>query len=382
MDPYWTSDDGRHTLYCGDALEVLRTVDTASVALLLIDPPYRNVKAEAWDRQWPTQQAYLTWLHALALEWQRVLAPNGSLYCFASPQMAAYVEVMLGEVFTVLNRITWQKPLYSTKAEMSTKEQFRRYFPASETILFCEQANADSLALGESGYAAQCEHLRGFVFEPIRAYLDGERKRAAVRKEAINEACGFARIPGAMASRHYFSPSQWALPTAPHYAAMQRLFAREGRHPAPPFADFHSAGSPFARFHAPPDDESLRADYEFLRADYEFLRRPFTVSADVPYTDVWTFPTVQSYPGKHPCEKPAALLRHIILASSRSGDLVLDCFAGSGSTLLAASDCGRRSLGIEQEERWVRHIRTRFAQPSLFTPPTQPVAVPEQGRLW
>jgi adenine-specific DNA-methyltransferase len=39
-----------------------------------------------------------------------VLAPNGSLYCFASPQMAAMVECVVAERFDVLNSLVWVKP--------------------------------------------------------------------------------------------------------------------------------------------------------------------------------------------------------------------------------------------------------------------------------
>ena len=121
-----------------------------------------------------------------------------------------------------------------------------------------------------------------------------------------------------MAARHYFSASQWWLPTAEHYTKLKSLLG-EGF---------------LLREHAElrAECDVLQAKYETLRAEYETLRRPFTVSAEVPYTDVWTFPTVASYPGKHPCEKPAALLDHVIAASSRPGAVVLDPFMGSGAT--------------------------------------------------
>lgn len=62
---------------------------------------------------------------------------------------------------------------------------------------------------------------------------------------------------------------------------------------------------------------------------------------------------------KHPCEKPQPLLRHIIQASSRLGVLVLDCFAGSGSTLEAAKSLGRDYLGVEFSEHWCQKARER-----------------------
>jgi site-specific DNA-methyltransferase (adenine-specific) len=53
--------------------------------------------------------------------------------------------------------------------------------------------------------------------------------------------------------------------------------------------------------------------------------------------------------GKHPAQKPVALLERIILASSNEGDLVLDPFMGSGTTLLSAFRIRRRSIGCEFE---------------------------------
>ena len=100
---------GQCRLIHNTAEMALPTLQDASVQLILTDPPYMNVKAEAWDRQWKTREAYLSWLRGLAKEWQRILTPNGSLYCFASPQMAAWVEVTLSETFNVLTRIQWLK---------------------------------------------------------------------------------------------------------------------------------------------------------------------------------------------------------------------------------------------------------------------------------
>ncbi len=76
-------------------------------------------------------------------------------------------------------------------------------------------------------------------------------------------------------------------------------------------------------------------------------RRPFHVSKEVPYTNVWMFKPVAWYQNKHPCEKPAALMQHIINASSNEGDIVLDTFLGSGSTAIACAELNRRFIGCE-----------------------------------
>jgi len=339
-------------LITGDALVEMGKMEDGSVDLILTDPPYFRVKGEAWDRQWDSPDKFIAWLGQFCDQWYRLLKPNGSLYCFASPKMAAKVEVEISRRFNVLNTITWAKPPFSTKAEMFDKDTLRSFFPSSERIIFAEHYGADGMAKGESGWGAKCDELRGFVFEPLRLYLEGERLRAGIDKAAINQACGFSPTPGGMASRHYFSRSQWCLPTAEHYAAMQGLFNREGIKPAPPYEDYHEA--PRSRF------EKNGADYDYLRADYEELRRPFFASPDAPYTDVWNFKTVSSYPGKHPCEKPLDMLGHIIRISSRPGAVVLDCFMGSGSTLLAAKHLDRHFIGIDQDPRWTALARRRI----------------------
>ena len=58
------------------------------------------------------------------------------------------------------------------------------------------------------------------------------------------------------------------------------------------------------------------------------------------------------YAGKHPCEKPAAMLEHMIRSSSREGATVLDAFMGSGATGKAARKLGRKFIGIEKDAQW------------------------------
>jgi len=330
-------------IYKGDCLEVMRFMPDNSVDCILTDPPYFRVKNESWDRQWNSRAGFLAWLEEVAIEWQRVLKPNGSLYCFASPQMSAHVEVMLGRLFGVLNRVTWVKDAgWHRKAK---KEEQRRFSSPWESCIFAEHHGADNMAKGEAGYQAKCDELRGFVFEPLRAYLNGEFERAGMLntagKIAANVACGFSASSGGMASRHYFSRSQWCLPTPEHYEALRGLLNSTG-------------GEYLTR-----EYEALRREYEALRREYEALRRPFSVTADVPYTDVWTFEPVRPYKGKHPCEKPADMLRHMITVSTKPGAVVLDSFAGNGSTGEQCAATGRRFIGIEQAKHHFDVMRER-----------------------
>src|SRR4051794_24703041 len=65
---------------------------------------------------------------------------------------------------------------------------------------------------------------------------------------------------------------------------------------------------------------------------------------------------------RHPTEKPLGLMLELVESSSRSGDVVLDPFAGSGSTLVAAVLAGRRAIGCELDPRYVGVAIERLAR--------------------
>jgi len=100
---------GDATLYCGCCLEVMAGMDADSVDAIVTDPPYFKVKNESWDQQWDTPTTFLEWVGRLCEQFDRILKPNGSLYFFASPQMAARVECEIAKRFNVLISIAWRK---------------------------------------------------------------------------------------------------------------------------------------------------------------------------------------------------------------------------------------------------------------------------------
>ena len=83
---------------------------------------------------------------------------------------------------------------------------------------------------------------------------------------------------------------------------------------------------------------------------------------------VWSIGTPRSEEkkyGKHPTQKPLALLRRIILASTNPSDLILDPFTGSSTTGIAAVMEGRRFTGIDTERKYLELSKKRFSDLSL-----------------
>ena len=93
--------------------------------------------------------------------------------------------------------------------------------------------------------------------------------------------------------------------------------------------------------------------------NYELMK---CLNDDKQMTDVWRLPAIAPWEktcGKHPTQKPLELLRRIILASTQKNSWVLDPFAGSSTTGIAANLIGRRYLGLEKEIEFAEMGRNR-----------------------
>lgn len=317
-------------VYHCDALTLLRVLPDASVDLVLTDPPY-NVGKASWDT-WPTNSAFIEWLDGILREYRRVLKPNGSLYLFCATKLQARVELAIERQFNVLTNIRWEKPPFSTKAEMFDKETMRAFFPASETCIFAEQYGADTTFSDAliDGNATYWQALEGAKVSVFGDYLKVEFARAGATNREI--AALFPSRTGGLTG----CVSNWLLglnvPTPEQYQKIR-------------------------------DHLNAKADGDYLRREYEDLRRPFNATPERPYTDVWHYKTVNTYPNKHICEKPLDMMRDIVRISSRPDALVLDTFAGSGNSLRAARELGRRWLGCDTDRTWVERANRRITAP-------------------
>lgn len=87
--------------------------------------------------------------------------------------------------------------------------------------------------------------------------------------------------------------------------------------------------------------------------NYELMKE---MNGGILMPDVWKLPTVGFWEktcGKHPTQKPLRLLYRIILASTKPGDTILDPFAGSCTTGIAANLLDRKFIGIDQSEEYL-----------------------------
>ena len=295
----------------GDAIVLLRDVPDQCVSLIFTDPPYHTTKKKNiyGDTRFSDDEQYLEWLRAYTAEWKRVLRPNGSLFCFCASEMSARLELVLAKEFNILSQIVWTKPNdpgFDGWKQKMKKEALRQWYAHTERIVFAEPACEGNLKRS-----------------PFGDFLKRVRKQAELSTYDLCAAIGaFGRV------NHGGSVSNWEtgrnIPSREQYNKLcDAILATRKVNFMPP---------------------------------YENAVRPFVIDGRKEFTDVWTFPSVRPYKGKHPAEKPVSLVEHAIAATTFSGDIVLDCFAGSGSTALAALRLGRRSVSMEIDPKWVRAI--------------------------
>lgn len=336
--PLYYQDD-LVTLYHGDSLEVLPTLDIRA-DVLLTDPPYFKVKQDEWDNQWDKASEFLDWMGDFLDHAKPLLTPQASVWVFASPAMTSSVERLIGERFRVLNSIRWAKSGGDNLRRVSMPAM-RSFVSIWEGILFAEQK--------DDPYEVASRDLYLEALKPMGRYFSEARKAAGV--DRLSVAAMFPSESGNLTG----CVANWErgthTPTQDQYKRIVELIGPE---------------------HLPLNYQELTAlrtklgqEFEKSRDAISHTRRPFNMTDRRLTEDIWSFPSVSAYPGKHPCEKPEAILRHMIQVSSRPGDTVLDAFAGSGATLITAMQTGRKAVGIEKDEQWCEHAANRLSQGTL-----------------
>ena len=350
---------GDHRLICGDSTDVNvidRLMDGVKADMVFTDSPY-GMKKESegvlndnlnfddlldFNRQWIP----LTF---------GALKGNGSWYCWGidEPLMDIYSNILKPMAkenkITFRNLITWDKG----HGQGQLSEDFRMYPVADEKCLFVMcgtmTTTSDECKGFEDGLSTWYEG-----FERFRAYFDEQVKKMGLTRSDIK------KITNTYAD-HYFSKSQYAFPTKEHYSVIQSYCKKNGI-------------------------EAFQWDYEEMRAEYLEQRngkeytavlakqaekrkewyetRAYFDNTHDNQNNVWHFDRAgkdeRKHTGGHATPKPIALCSRAIKSSSREGEIVLDVFGGSGSTLIACEQLNRKCYMCELDPHYCDVIIERW----------------------
>lgn len=307
-------------LLCGDCIEICSAIPDKSINLIINDPPYNIGKAH-WDKI----PNYLEWCGQWLKQAERVLMDNGSFYLFHNDFMTMMKLLFLTDErteFIFKQQIVWNKR-FGGMADGTFNWRifnngFRNYSQMAEYILF--YTFQDETGLSRIYNDRDC-------FASIKEYMWKEKQKAGLHTcKQVNEILGTATQGGGMAT-HYFNlgHTQWSLPTAEMYAKLQTT-------------------------------DYFQRPYEDLRREYEDLR--YTFNNQKTHHSVWNYETVKN--PVHPTQKPVPLIENIILHSSNEVDIVLDMFAGSGTTGVACIRNKRSFVLIEKEKKYCQIAKQRI----------------------
>ena len=332
-------------VYCMDAFELLKQLPDKSVDLVLIDPPY-NIGKDEWDKI----ENYTEWFGSVLKEIERVLKENGSFYFWHNQfpiiaKIQGWIEQNTKFIFKSL--ITWEK--YQTNKQYFGRTVLmgvnntskRNYFPMAEYCLF--YTFQDNSYLGEE-IVSKC-------VIPIRDYIRSEiiRAKGKIVLKEINKVLGTATNGGGVASACLsLDKTCPAMITEENYLKIRDWLNDRKEY------------------------EYLRKEYEDLRKEYEDLR--FTFNNQKTHHSVWNY-DIEKKIG-HATPKPLDLIKNIILHSSKEGQVVLDCFMGSGTTALACKELNRRYIGFEKDPEYCKIISKRLSQQTLSNLSATPRTLP------
>lgn len=335
-----SDDEGPNRLIHADdnlhALAALLDDHRGKVDLVYIDPPFMlqtefvaeatlelageqvRVELPAYSDRWAGGlPEFVAMLRARVLLLHELLAPTGNLYVHLDWHTVHYAKVMLDAVFGAehfVNEVIWRRQTAHNDRAQGAKHFGR----AHDTLLV---------------YRKSREHYAAEAFTPYDADYVASHYRsvdASGRRYQLGDITG----PGGAAKGN---ASYTLLGHTKHWRfseAKAHALVREGRIVQP-------------RPGAVPRQ-----------------KRYLDEMPGIPLQDVWSDIAPINSQAKenlgYPTQKPVALLERIIAAASPPGGLVLDCFAGSGTTLEAAERLGRRWIGIERSPLGVALARKRM----------------------
>ena len=317
-----------------DCLEYIKTMPDNSVDCIITDPPYFEIKGD-FDFVFKSFDEYLEWVKLLAVEFQRILKPNGSLLWFGDDKNIAYCQVIFDKHFNFLNHLVWDKINPICKGEAN----FRKFATRTERILY--YANTRS----KTGLEEIKEDVNNF--KSLRDYFERVQKFIGLNLKKINEKLGHRKAEHSF----YWNSTQWELPTPETYKELIDVFGidkMEG------FREYEASRQEY---------EALRQEYEALRQEYEALRRPFNYQQGI-----YEILRQQNHHNKnffssgkesHVTVKPLKLMQRLIELTTNENDIVFDPFMGSGTTGIACMNLKRNFIGTELDTEYFEIAKSR-----------------------
>ena len=291
----------------GDCIEYMKKIEDNSIDLVVADPPYWKVIGEKWDYKWKTEEDYVKWSLKWIEEVARILRIGGTFYCFGYFRTLALLVPHLEQLGLELRQqIIIDKGIRSVSGRATKKYKI---FPnVTESILFIIKDNKKF----------------------IKPFLKEKQKEIGLTAKQINESLGVKSNGGGM----------WSIYT--------------GNNVCEQF----------------PTEELWNKLSKILNFNLSYKKVAQTFNPQMGYTDVWT--DIDFYKEKHlhPTQKPLRLIKRLVEASSNEGDIVLDPFAGSGSTQVACIHLNRHYIGIEMDTNYYQMASKRIAlersSPKIF----------------
>ncbi|MCS6988696.1 MAG: site-specific DNA-methyltransferase [Chloroherpetonaceae bacterium] len=286
----------KREIILGDCVSELKKIEDETIDLVIADPPYWKVVGESWDYEWRTERDYVEWSVQWISEASRALRKGGTLYLFGYFRNLALLVPHLERCGLELRQqIVIDKGI---KAVAGRATRDYKLFPnVTESILFVIK---DSKPF-------------------IKRFLKERQKELGLTAREINERLGVKSNGGGMWSIYTGDNVCEQIPTAELWSKLQEIL----------------------RFDLP----------------YEAIAQTFNPQMGI--TDVWR--DIDFYQEKrlHPTQKPLPLIKRLIQASSNPNDLVLDPFAGSGTTAIACLQLNRQFIVVEKDEKYCSLIRER-----------------------
>ncbi len=325
---------GVHRIICGDTTDpavVARLMGDEKAACVVADPPYGLNKSGVKN-----DDLHGTELDAFQTRWwqaaRKHVVDNGSAFVWGNPEDLWrwwFSYLVSSEKLEMKNEIVWSK---GDGAGMSSDEM-RSWAITTERAIF--------FMLGEQKLNINAENFWP-GWEPLRAALAAECDRAGWTQKNLRE------ITGSYMAKHWITRSQWSMITEVQYLKLQAAGAEKG------VFQF-----PYSSVREVYETAKISYDAEIKKAFYE--GRSFFDNAWDNMEEVWSFPRVIGDERHgHQTPKPVKMMERVLRSCCPSGGLVLEPFAGSGSTLIAAEECGRRCFTSEISPDYVATVIRRW----------------------